>query len=88
MWINEVQMWADCLAYDWVHFCDIFGNAFSIPKNIYYMPFDVVMILRENGVNVDINREGLVGVSDIDGQKHNALFDAKITKMIYEKYRL
>ena len=41
-WLNQfenIEIWSDCLAYDWVLFNDIFGHAFKIPKNVYYIPF-------------------------------------------------
>src|SRR5690348_4205522 len=38
---EQIEVWSDCLAYDWVLFCEIFGGAFQVPKNIYYIPFDI-----------------------------------------------
>ena len=32
---KEVEIWSDCLAYDWVLFNQIFGHAFNIPNNVY-----------------------------------------------------
>ena len=32
---DQVEIWSDCLAYDWVLFNQIFGHAFNIPKNVY-----------------------------------------------------
>jgi hypothetical protein len=79
---EEVEMWSDCLAYDWVLFCDLFGHAFNIPKNIYYIPFDICTLFKVKGVDPDINREEFAG---IDGKKHNALHDARVIKACYEK---
>jgi len=79
---DSVEMWSDCLAYDWVLFNDIFGHAFNIPSNVYYIPFDICTLFKIKGIDPDISREGFAG---IDGQKHNALHDAKVIKACYEK---
>lgn len=84
-WLNQfdsVEMWSDCLAYDWVLFNDIFGHAFNIPKNVYYIPFDICTLMKIKGVDPDINREEYSGLS---GDKHNALHDAGVIKACYEK---
>jgi hypothetical protein len=80
---DQVEMWSDCLAYDWVLFNQLFGHAFNIPKNIYYIPFDISTLFKVKGIDPDINREQFVGVDKIN--KHNALWDAKVIKMCYEK---
>lgn len=80
---DKVEMWSDCLAYDWVLFCDIFGHAFNIPKNVYYMPFDICTLMKDKGIDPDINREEFAGLSN--SQKHNALWDATVIKACYEK---
>ena len=71
-------------------FVDLFGNAFNLPKNINPVCHDINQdianrydlsetwafnksreeILEENGIN-------------IEGNKHNALYDAKVIKEIY-----
>lgn len=80
---NETfEMWSDCLAYDWVLFNDLFGHAFNIPKNVYYIPFDICTLMKIKGVDPDINREEFAG---IPGKKHNALHDALVIKACYEK---
>jgi hypothetical protein len=85
-WLSQydsIEMWSDCLAYDWVLFCDIFGHAFNIPKNVYYIPFDICTLFKVKGIDPDISREEFAGfVSD---EKHNALHDAKVIKACYEK---
>lgn len=79
---NKIEIWSDCLAYDWVLFNDIFGHAFNIPKNVYYIPFDLCTLFKIKGIDPDVNREEYAG---IDGAKHNALHDAKVIKACYEK---
>ena len=79
---EEIEMWSDCLSYDWVLFNDLFGHAFNIPNNVYYIPFDICTLFKVKGVDPDVNREEFAG---IDGDKHNALHDAKVIKRCYEK---
>lgn len=81
---DEVEMWSDCLSYDWVLFCDIFGHAFNIPNNVYYIPFDICTLFKIKGIDPDISREEFAGVTK-NNNKHNALFDAKVIKLCYEK---
>lgn len=78
---EAVELWSDCLAYDWVLFCDLFGGAAHIPGNVYYIPFDICTLFKVRDVDPDISRESFSGMS---GVKHNALFDAKVIKACYE----
>lgn len=83
---EQVEMWSDCLSYDWVLFNDIFGHAFSIPKNVYYIPFDICTLFKINGIDPDISREKFgCGEHYSEMKKHNALWDAQVIKMCYEK---
>lgn len=82
---EEVEMWSDCLSYDWVLFNQIFGHAFNIPKNVYYIPFDICTLFRVKGIDPDINREKFgCGEVYFEMPKHNALWDAKVIKLCYE----
>lgn len=81
---EQVEVWADCLPYDWVLFCSLFGGAFGIPKNVYYIPFDISTYFKVLGINPDVNREFFSG---LQGVKHNALSDAKVIKACYNKLR-
>jgi len=86
-WLSDyekVEMWSDCYAYDWVLFNQIWGHAFNIPKNVYYIPFDLSTLLEVKGFDPDINREEFAGF-DEDSSKHNALHDAIVIKKCYEK---
>ncbi|MBK9616910.1 MAG: 3'-5' exoribonuclease [Uliginosibacterium sp.] len=87
---EDVEMWSDCLSYDWVLFCQIWGHAFNVPKNIYYIPFDICTLLKLKGIDPDISREDFaleffnsLESSFLIGKKHNALFDAFIIKESY-----
>lgn len=79
---DKVEMWSDCLAYDWVLFNNIFGHAFSIPDNVYYIPFDICTLFKIKGIDTDISREKFSG---FEGDKHNSLYDAEVIKACYEK---
>lgn len=94
---EKIEMWSDCLAYDWVLFNNIFGNAFNLPKDIYYIPFDLSTVFKIFGVDPDINREEFVSNNlnlcsfdksgkeiDLKEEKHNSLWDAFIIKCCFE----
>lgn len=84
-WLKQwdtVEMWSDCLSYDWVLFNQLWGHAFNIPKNVYYIPFDICTLFKVKGIDTDINREEFVGTT---GVKHNALHDAMVIKLCFEK---
>lgn len=86
-WLKEsgdVEMWSDCLSYDWVLFNDLFGSAFDIPKNVYYIPFDICTLFKLKGVDPDISREKFIK-DKIKGIKHTSLYDALVIKECYEK---
>lgn len=91
LWLEqfeEIEFWSDCLAYDWVLFCELFGGALRLPKNIYYIPFDICTLFKTKGIDPDINREKFAfGGQFFEGEieKHNALWDAKIIKMCYDR---
>lgn len=81
---NRVEMWSDCLAYDWVLFCQLFGGALNLPDHIYYIPFDICTLFRVKGFDPDMNREEFVGVKK-GTQKHNALWDAQVIRTCFNK---
>lgn len=80
---EQVEIWSDCLSYDWVLFNQLFGHAFNIPKNVYYIPFDICTLFKIKGVDPDISREEYASMSE-KSLKHNALWDAKVIKKCYE----
>jgi len=88
---NKIEMWSDCLAYDWVLFNNIFEHALKIPKNIYYIPFDICTLFKIKGIDPDISREEFTNNINIElpgkfkNKKHNSLYDAFIIKNCYNK---
>ena len=83
-WLSQFKetcyFWSDCLAYDWVLFCNIFFD--SLPFDVYYIPFDICTLFEVAGIDPDISRERFAGVEN-GAMKHNALFDAKIIMECY-----
>lgn len=82
---GEVEMWSDCLSYDWVLFCQLFGHAFNIPKNVYYIPFDICTLFKMRGIDPDINREQYAFNQAAHKDKHNALHDAEVIMECYKQ---
>jgi hypothetical protein len=85
---EQIEIWSDCLSYDWVLFCQLFGHAFKIPKNVYYIPFDICTLFKVKGIDPDISREQFAFgevYQEVLNKKHNALQDANIIKMCYQK---
>ena len=85
--LGAVEMWSDCLSYDWVLFNQLWGHAFKIPANVYYIPFDISTLFKIKGIDPDINREAFSFGHDIpeDAKKHNSLWDSLVIKKCYEK---
>ena len=87
VWLSQfesIEIWSDCLSYDWVLFNQIFGHAFNIPKNVYYIPFDICTLFYAKGIDADISREEYSELK-YNSKKHNALWDAKVIKSCFEK---
>lgn len=81
---DQIEVWSDCLSYDWVLFNQIWGHAFNIPKCIYYIPFDICTLFKIKGIDPDINREEFAGMTE-GAKKHNALHDSMVIKACYKK---
>lgn len=89
---HELQFISDVSHYDFVLLLDIFGGAFSLPKNVSPACHDINQDLarRFNMTEkeaFDLNRENVVSNFSSkmpDGKKHNSLFDARVIKLLYE----
>lgn len=83
---EEIEMWSDYLSYDWMLFCELFGGALNIPGHIYYIPFDICTIFKQQGRDPDISREQFSGADKSPGDvlKHNALWDAQLIMQCYK----
>lgn len=90
---DEVQFVSDVCHYDMVLLIDLFGSAFDLPKNVSAVCYDINQdIAKHYGISdreaFDKSREEIVSElckSEIDGVKHNALYDAMVIKAIYEE---
>lgn len=87
---EQAQMWSDCLAYDWVLFCELWEGALNLPKYIHCTPMDLSTLLQIKGVDPDISREefaadGADGAHLAPMQKHNAGWDARMIKLCTER---
>lgn len=85
---DSVELVSDVCHYDMVLFIDIFGGAFDLPNNINPSCHDINQdIALYYGISeteaFEKSREIIADV--IQGIKHNALYDAKVIKSIYEK---
>jgi len=81
---EKIEIWSDCLAYNWVLFNQLYGGALKIPEFIHYIPFDICTLFKIKGIDPDINREEFADFKE-NSKKHNALWDAKVIKGCYEK---
>ena len=81
---DEIQMWSDCLSYDWVLFNQLFGGAQNIPSNINYIPMDICTSFYDKGIDPDISREEFID-NEVKGEKHNSLYDAMVIRECYLK---
>lgn len=92
---KKIIFWSDCLHYDWVLFCDLFGGALDIPESIYYIPFDICVLFKLAGIDPDIKREKFVedmawykqNIKEKRLLKHNSLWDTQIIKLCYKKLK-
>jgi 3' exoribonuclease, RNase T-like len=87
---DQIEIWADVLAYDWVLFCELFGGALHVPENIFYAPFDLATLFYLKGYiepinnyEKDISRYQFAGTDE--ALRHNALEDARVEKMCRDK---
>lgn len=88
---DEVQMISDCLSYDWVLFCQLWGHAFNIPSNVSPAPRDINQDIADywnisEKAAFDADREIFAGLENSPKkQKHNSLWDAIVIKACDEK---
>lgn len=88
---DAVQFVSDVSHYDFVLLIDIFGTAFDLPGNVSAACHDINQdIARHYGISekeaFDKSREDIVSElceQQIEGEKHNSLYDAEVIKAIY-----
>jgi len=89
-WLGQfaaVEIWADCLAWDWVLFCELFGGALRVPRQVFYMPHDLATLFHCRGYCPDTSRAEFAGLAaqEAAGHCHNALWDARLVKACHRK---
>ena len=90
---DSVQFVSDVSHYDFVLLINIFGTAFDLPGNVSAACHDINQdIARYYGISekeaFDKNREDIVSElcgQQIEGEKHNSLYDAEVIKVIYSE---
>lgn len=85
---EEVELWGDVPAFDWVLFCELFNNPnnkSTFPKNLKpdYLCRDLATVLEMRGLDPDCDRGKLAGNGN--GVKHSAIWDARVIRACYEK---
>ena len=86
---DEVELVSDVCHYDMVLFINIWGGAFDIPRNVnaacHDINQDIAVYYNISEIEAfDKSREEIIKSYNIEGDKHNALYDAKVIKLIYE----
>jgi len=80
---EKAEVWADCLAYDWVLLCELFGGALHLPSQLFYMPMDLATLFKIKGIDPDCDRLVFSELEQV--QQHNALDDARMARACYNK---
>ncbi len=83
------QLWSDCLAYDWMLLCELFGGAMYTPEYINYIPMDICTQFEIAGIDPDISRMGFISdiIDTTAYTQHNALSDATVIALCYLKLK-
>lgn len=96
IWLKQfasVEFVSDVCHYDFVLLIDIFGSAWDLPKSVCPACYDINQdIARKYNITqkeaFDKSREDILyqsyKESVIDGDKHNALYDAKVIRELYQ----
>lgn len=78
---TKPEFYAYYADYDWVVFCWIFGRMIDLPKGFPQYCIDLKQMMQEYGLNEAWKEKKC---PDPHGE-HNALFDAKWNKLLYER---
>ncbi|MFN7038854.1 MAG: 3'-5' exoribonuclease domain-containing protein [Alphaproteobacteria bacterium] len=72
---RKPEFWVYNGAYDWVVFCQLFGHIRDLPRNYPWYANDIKQLAHSLGT---------ASLPEHSTQKHNALEDAKWTKLAWE----
>lgn len=90
---DTVELVSDVSHYDMVLLIDLFGGAFQLPKNVCPACYDINQdIARKYNISMqeafDKSREEILYNAykdkEIQGDKHNSLYDAKVIRELYQ----
>lgn len=87
-WLGQwpaVRIHADCPAYDWVLFCELFGGARRLPAQVHYLPMDLATLFHVRGLDPDTDRYAFAGLADDREHAHHALWDALALRACWER---
>lgn len=96
IWLKQfdyVELVSDVCHYDMVLLIDLFGDAFDLPKNVCATCYDINQDIAKyykitQAEAFDKSREGILydnyKKGCICGDKHNALYDAKVIRELYQ----
>jgi hypothetical protein len=87
IWLKQfkkVEMWSDCISYDWILFSKIWSNIFKLPKKIHPIPFDICVLFKVKGMDTNIDREEYSEIF-VDYSKPNTLLKAMTIRECYLK---
>jgi len=88
-WLKQfkrVEFYFDTGFYDGVLMNELLGGAHDLPDNVNYIFLDIAPLFKVHGIDPDISREAFID-TPIKGNKHSALYDAKVIQACYEKLR-
>lgn len=88
---DDVLLVSDVSHYDFVLFIDLFGGAFDLPENVCPSCHDINQDIAsyyfiEEKDAFDFSREQILNDNGIfvSGDKHNAIYDARVIKAIFD----
>ncbi|KLU99505.1 hypothetical protein ABT58_16770 [Photobacterium aphoticum] len=87
---DDIEMWADCPAYDWVLFCQLFGGSLHLPAPLTYIVHDFSTLLTLQQIDPLTPRQQLLPAHSMmadAGQPHNALYDAQLLKACFTHWQ-
>lgn len=82
---EQLQIYTDCYAYDWVLFNDLLSpteNALDLPSFINYIPIDLSTLMFTKGVDPDVTREDFIYPDSLSKIKEKEIFRSKDPEMI------
>jgi hypothetical protein len=86
-WLKDfkhIEFWSDVIPYDGVLLNELIGVLGDVPGNVDYIYYDIATLFKMFGIDPDVSREAFID-RPIEGDKHNALYDAKVIEACYDK---